>query len=198
MPVRHPIQNRRVATLDEVRGGISVEAIATGNAPKDSHRRLDMKQMLGYSDGAGLKRVARITLDPSGNINHRAIGAKNSSFKLPANAIITAAYYQVKTTFTSATDAATIALKLENTGDVLAAIAISDATNMWDAGIHGCKIGYPNLGADAAHDTQVEVAALFAGTFLRITTDCYLTATVAVEALTAGKAIIFLEYVIGA
>ena len=101
------------------------------------------------------------------------------------------------TTFTSATDAGTVALHAEAANDILAAIAINDATNMLDAGIHAGKPGIPNLGADAAHDSQVEHAALIAATCVKLTAARELTATVAVEALTAGKAVILVPYVIG-
>lgn len=150
----------------------------------------------GVSDGLGAKRIARATFDPSGNAAHQAIGAHGLGVTLPINAIVTRFWYDVITTFTSATDAATVALHAESANGLLAAIAISDASNVLDAGIHAGKPGYPNFGADAAHDTQVEVAALFAATMIKTTAARELTATVAVEAVTAGKMVLFAEYVI--
>jgi hypothetical protein len=151
----------------------------------------------GIDSPRGGERVARVTFDPSADTTRRTIAGHASTVKIPSKAIITKAWYEVITTFTSATDAATIAMSVEGPGDVLAAIAISDATNPHDAGIHGAKPGYPNFGADAAHDSQVEVAALFAGTFLKLTADRFVTFTVAVEALTAGKLALFIHYVMG-
>lgn len=148
------------------------------------------------ADGHGAKLVARATFNPSAVAGQRAIAAHGLGVTLPINAILEKAYVDVITTFTSATDAGTIAIHAQGAGDIIAAIAISDGTNVWDAGIHGSKIGFPALGADAAHDTAVEVAALFTGTYLKLTAARELTVTVAVEALTAGKLILFVEYVI--
>lgn len=151
----------------------------------------------GTADGLGNIRVARATFDPSANAGERTIAAHGLGVTLPDNAIIIGVGIDVVTTFTSATDAATIALHAESANDMLSAIAISAATNMWDAGQHAGLPGIPNLGADAAHDSQAEVAALIAATFVKLTAARELTATVAVEALTAGKAVIFVHYTIG-
>lgn len=193
-----PILDLPSATRAEIAAGLSVEARATANPQGERRRRFNVSEFAGVTDGLGAKRILRATFDPSANINHRTVAAHGLGVSLPDNAIITGYIVDVVTTFTSATDAATIALKAEGTGDLLAAIAISDSTNMWDAGIHAGKPGYPSLGADAAHDTQPEVAALFAASFVKTTAVREITATVAVEALTAGKAVIFVEYIIGA
>jgi hypothetical protein len=136
-------------------------------------------------------------LDSSGAAN-TTIAAHGLGVYIPTKAIITRFWWDVVTTFTSATDAATIAYKAQSANDLLSAIAISDASNVHDAGIHAGLPGFPNLGADAAHDSQVEVAALFAATFVKMTAERELTATVAVEALTAGKSVLFVEYYISA
>lgn len=57
---------------------------------------------------------------------------------IPEGAIITNAWYNVNTTFKSATDAATIAIGVETddaTG-IVAAVAISNGGNPWGAGVH--------------------------------------------------------------
>lgn len=135
--------------------------------------------------------------DSSGAAN-TTIAAHGLGVYLPIKAVITRAWWDVVTTFTSATDAATIALSAQSANDLVSAVAISAAGNVWDAGMHAGLPGFPALGADAAHDTQVEVAALFAATFIKMTAERELTATVAVEALTAGKAVLFVEYYISA
>lgn len=150
------------------------------------------------ADGLGVTRIARATFNPSATSGERTIGAHTLGITVPDKAIVTRFWYEVNTTFTSATDAATVAFSLEAADDLLAAIAISNATNVLDAGLHAGKPGLPNLGADAAHDSQVEVAALIAATLVKTTAARLITATVAVEALTAGKATLFLEYVQGA
>lgn len=153
-------------------------------------------------NGVVAKRVASAVFDTAGvdsaGAANTTIAAHGLGVYIPDNAVIEKIYVDVVTTFTSATDAATIALHAQAANDIVSAIAISDASNVWDAGIRGSKVGYPNLGADAAHDSALEVAALFAGTMLKLTAERELTATVAVEALTAGKAVIYVEYVLGA
>lgn len=135
--------------------------------------------------------------DSSGASN-KTIAAHGLGVYIPIKAVITKFYYDVVTTFTSATDAGTIAYSAQGANDLLSAIAISDATNVHDAGLHAGLPGYPNLGADAAHDSQVENAALNAATFIKLTVERELTATVAVEALTAGKAVLCVEYFVSA
>ncbi len=155
-------------------------------------------QVQGTADGLGFTRMARATFNPSANAGERTIGAHTLGVTVPDDAIITRFFYEVNTTFTSATDSGTIAFHVEGAGDLLAAIAISDASNVLDAGLRAGKPGYPNFGADAAHDSQPEVAALHAATFVKTSAARLITATVAVEALTAGKATLFAEYVQGA
>lgn len=138
------------------------------------------------------------TYDVSGG-DSGAIGAHALGVYIPKNAVVTRVFVDVVTTFTDgASDTATIALHAQSANDIVAAIAIADSTNVWDAGAHGSKIGFPNLGADAAHDSAVEVAALFAGTYLKMTAERELVATVATAALTAGKMNIFVEYFLSA
>lgn len=145
--------------------------------------------------GTVVREVAVATFDPSANTGDRTATAHGLGVYLPTKAIITKVWIDVVTTFTSpTTDDASIAIHVQSADDIVAAITIDDASNVWDAGIHGSKIGFPNLGADAAHDSALEVAALFAGTYLKLTAVREITATVAVEALTAGKANVYVEY----
>jgi hypothetical protein len=145
--------------------------------------------------GTVVRELAVATFDPSATSGERTIAAHGLGVYIPTKAIITRVWVDVVTTFTSATDAGTIALHLQAANDVVSAIAISDASNVWDAGIRGSKIGVPAL-ADTATETALVVNALFAASMLKLTAVRELTATVAVEALTAGKANIFVEYVI--
>lgn len=155
-----------------------------------------------FDSGLATKYVASALFDTAGTDSageaNTTIAAHPLGVFIPTKAIITRAWWDVITTFTSATDAATIALKAQTAGDIVAAIAISATGDVWDAGLHAGLPGFPNLGADAAHDSAIEVAALFAATFIKTTAERELTATVAVEALTAGKAILFVEYYISA
>jgi hypothetical protein len=101
--------------------------------------------------------------------------------QLPANAYVVNAWYEVLTTYTSGTDAATIGLGYETdsaTG-IKAAIAISNGANPWDAG------------------KAAAIAPQTPGSFpTKTTATRNLIMTVAVEALTAGALILHVDYVI--
>lgn len=86
---------------------------------------------------------------------------------VPDNFVVTAFNYDVITTFTSNTDAATVALGFATDGDIFTTAAISDGSNPLDAGPHPVS-----------------------GTPIKLTGDRSLQITVAGgEDLTAGKAI---------
>lgn len=149
--------------------------------------------------GLSTRYVAKAIFDTastdSSGVANTTIAAHGLGVYLPIYAIVTNAWVDVKTTFTSATDAGTIALKVQSAGDLTAAIAISDASNVWDAGLHGCLPG-SYAERTVAGDTAILDAASKAASYIKLTAERELTATVAVEALTAGKAVIFVEYVV--
>lgn len=108
----------------------------------------------------------------------KAIASHGLGLKIPKGAHVTKAYYKVLTTFTSATDAATIALQIVGANDVVSAVAISNGGNPWDAG--GLVVGIPTGSM---------------GNELNATTvDTEVVAVVAVEALTAGKLVLWVEW----
>lgn len=96
----------------------------------------------------------------------------------PANTYVVKSWYRVETTLTSATDAATVKLGLvDDDATIKAAVAISDVSNPWDAGLH-----------DGDNDgTAANASTLTAA-------DKSLVMTIAVEDLTAGKLIVYAEY----
>ena len=149
--------------------------------------------------GTVVRELAVATFDTAGTDSSGAanttIAAHGLGVYLPAKAIIINAWVDVVNTFTSATDAATIALKAEGTGDLTAALAISNASNIWDAGMHGCLPG-SYAEATVAGDSAILDGARKAASYVKTTVVREITATVAVEALTAGKANIFVEYVL--
>ena len=146
--------------------------------------------------GATVKEVAVATYDVSGG-DSGAVGAHGLGVYIPDNAVITKVWYDVVTTFTDgASDTATLALTIQSAGDAVAAIAISAATNVWDAGVHGSVIGFPAIAGSTATDTAIEVAALFAASYVKTTAIREITVTVATAALTAGKMRVFVEYFI--
>jgi hypothetical protein len=136
---------------------------------------------IGYQDGNYVPKVAKATFDTaaldSSGVANTTIAAHGLAVYIPNKAVVTRAWYEVNTTFTSATDAATIALKVNSANDLKSAVAISNGANAWDASIVD---GIP-----------VDTAA----TRIKITAERELTATVAVEALTAGKLTLFVEYI---
>lgn len=133
-------------------------------------------------DGLGFMRVAKATFDPSANSGHRSIGAHTLGVTIPDNALIVGGFREVLTTCADgASDNATIAFSIESAGDIVAAIAISNGSNPWDAGKQAI---IPK--ANTPESTAVKLSAA------RL-----ITATVAVHALTAGKVTIFLFYVQG-
>src|SRR3990167_11392123 len=83
-------------------------------------------------DGRGLIRVLRVTFDPSADASLRTTAAAyslpRSRAGLPSGAIVVRSWYEVITTFTSASDAATISIgyPTDDVAGIVAAIAISD------------------------------------------------------------------------
>ena len=110
-----------------------------------------------------------------------AAGAHTIGATIPINAFITGAWYWVKTTFTSATDAATLAISLEGANDIVSAIAISDGSNPWDTSALPVE-GIP----------KIETTS----TFLKTTAARALTVTTATETLTAGVLHVWVQYVV--
>lgn len=112
---------------------------------------------------------------------------------IPKGFCVTDAFYQVTTTFTSASDSATIALGVVADGDLNAAVAISGTNDPYDASFRGTLVTAPNLGADAAHDTALEVIELFSDIKLLTTADRAILANIAVDTITAGAFKLFIE-----
>jgi hypothetical protein len=127
--------------------------------------------------GSGALQVAHATYNPSSDTAMRTIAAHTLGVTIPNKAVVCGGFIDVVTTFTSATDAATIALSIQSANDIRSAVAISTGTS-WDAGAQPIipKANTPE------------------STSIKATADRLVTATVAVEALTAGKAEIYLYY----
>ncbi len=125
----------------------------------------------------GFKRgVGKCVFDTATTAN-RTIAPHGCGLIIPKNAIVTFAAYDVLTTFTSATDAATIAIKIVAANDVVSALAISNGSNIWDAGL------FETI-------PKVETSS----TWLTTTANSEVTFTVAVEALTAGKLVLWVSW----
>lgn len=133
-----------------------------------------------FEAGNTTPKIAVAVFNPSANVGERTIGAHGLGIYVPDKAVIKRAWYNVITTFTSATDAGTVALSAQSANDLKAAIAISNGANPFDAGI--------------LEGVPVDTAA----TRIKLTAERELVATVAVEALTAGKLVLYVEYIEGA
>lgn len=107
-----------------------------------------------------------------------AINLLTQGTVIPDGAVITRTFYQVLTTFTSATDSATIALAANAANDITTATAISAGGNIWDAGSF----------VAGSQDNAI-------GNILKLTADRELLMTVGVDVLTAGKIKVYVEYI---
>lgn len=152
------------------------------------------------------KREAKVIFDTAktdaSGVSNTTVAAHAQGVYIPSGATIVNAYYVVNTTFTSAADTATIAIKVEGTGDLVAGIAINDASNVWDSGsggsgasngAHGCLPG-SYAEATVAGDTAILDAARKAASYIVTTDTRAVTFTVGVQALTAGKLTLMIEY----
>lgn len=133
--------------------------------------------------GVSLFRAARFTFDPTANAGDRTIGAHVVGPIIPDNALILGGGMEILTTFTSATDAGTIAASVEGANDLVTATAISSGT-FWDA------VKYKGI-----VPTALELAGV--ATPIKLTAARQVTFTVAVEALTAGKLVGWVFYMVG-
>lgn len=114
---------------------------------------------------------------------------------IPSGAVVTSAYYVVNSIFTSPTsDNATIALTLQSAGDLKAAIAISAGSAVYAPGVRGCLPGHYALDGNAL--TAIAMSAGEAGSYILTTAERELTATVGVEAITAGELTLYVEYLV--
>jgi len=161
------VSEAKIAALSVSEGKIAANAVSEG------------KLAAPNADGLHPSRIARATYDFAEHGG--AISTIGLGVTLPDNAIVTRAWYEVITTLTSATDAATVSIDIpvDDVAGILAAIAISNVANAWDAGLH-----------EAIQDGTV------ANFSIKTTAARELSITIAVEAVTAGKFILFAEYVV--
>lgn len=163
-------------------------AVATDDIGTAAKMNLKLETVLeadletGHSyaaDGLNEKRVARATYDFAEHGG--AISTIGLGVTLPDNAIVVRAFYEVLTTLTSAGDTATIAVTIptDDVAGIVAATAINAGGNVWDAGHHEA--------------IQTGTAATFSE---KCTAARELSVTIAVQAVTAGKFILWCEYVI--
>ena len=122
-----------MARLSEV-----AASTATANVPFTPGTDIFIKIRFTGTNGriGPFSEVAAHVTDTFDATAGKAIGTHALTETMPDNCIVTYAYYDVGTTFTSLIDLATIALGIatDDATGIKAAIAINDASNPWDAG----------------------------------------------------------------
>lgn len=123
------------------------------------------------TDGLTVKGILRVTYDFA--VNGGAVGAIPLAVTLPDKAVISRGYGDIITAFTSTGGTGTIALGANTGNDLLAAVDADTLSGQFDL-----------------------IPAGAIANFVKATAARVITLTVATNAITAGKAIFFLEYVI--
>lgn len=116
------------------------------------------------------------TTDRTG-VSNKTVAAHPQGVFLPLGAVISKVQFQVKTAFTSVDSTATIAFTAQTAADCYAATAVSG-----NPGTTGFYAGIPD--GTVTH-------------MISLTAEREINVTVGVEALTAGKALIIVDYFIG-
>lgn len=146
-------------------------------APEFQGKRGILKAESGLIVNFAAKAIFDTAGNDSAGVSNKTVAAHGLGVFLPIGAIITKAYFQVKTGFTSAGSTATIALKAQTANDIYTATAVSGA------------MGTPGIIAGVSDGA--------AANMITLTAERELVATVAVQALTAGKGFLVVEYTIG-
>lgn len=160
---------------------------------------------------ANAKAGTRVVLTAGGAtdvyLQKNCFGAVGTGLIIPKGAIITDMFYDVITTLKSwdgawgagNEDLATVALSLLAANDLVSAVTIADAGNVWDAGIKGTLYGSPALGSNAAtldSGTSILYAKERAAVLKKMTADTELVATIGVDPISQGKIDFYVEYFI--
>lgn len=122
-------------------------------------------------DGLGVMGVARATYDFA--VDGGAVSSIGLGVTIPDNAIIVGGVLDIVTAFTSTGGTGTIALDSEGAGDLLAAVD-----------------------ADTLSGVVALIPVWTAATAIKMTAANELTITIATAAITAGKAVLFVQYVV--
>lgn len=161
---------------------MSLLDIVYGEAVRANYKIFRLPATKKVTQGNMTQLKAKVVFDTAltdaNGVSNKTVASHPQNVFIPANAVITRAYYVVNTAFTSASgNTGTIAITDQTAGDIKAAVAVSDAT----------------LVGAGANDTIVSGAAT---THIINTAERQLTFTVAVAALTAGKLTLVVEYYI--
>lgn len=168
------VTTAKILNLNVTAGKIAADAVTTAKI-LDANVT-EPKLAAVSSTTLGVKRILLGVFDATAG---KALGTYAIACAIPDNAILQRLDYEVTTTFTSAgADAGTIALQLQAGDDLIAAVAISDGANPWDAAV-------PKV-------TKVTGAT---STWIKTTAARQVSAVVAEQALTAGVLRVYGEFV---
>lgn len=181
--ITFPDSDQTVGTATSIQDDLIVKAdfadedwgditISSNVATIDAGVVTEAKLTVISADGLHAYRVARATYDRA--VDGGAQGAIPLGVTLPDNAVITRAYFDIITGMTSSGGTGTIAITTEGSGDVLAAV---DADTLSTGLTEGIQTGT-------------------VGNMIKMTAAREITATIAAEDLTAGKFVVFIEYVV--
>ncbi len=137
-----------------------------------------MREDTDIKDGLGHVRKLRLTYDFAvlgGAIS--AINLGDLRDLIPDNGVVLGGFVDVLTTLTTAGgDAGTVAISVEGADDIVAAIAVNNGANPWDAGLQ-----------DIVPDRT-------AANMVKTTAERRVVVTIAGQVVTAGKFEVTLEY----
>lgn len=157
----------------------NLKSVTPGGILKDLNDNFGYIAPLNSSYGIGNLRVVRCLFDTSANdndgVSNKTIAAHKVSVAIPAYALIVGGFLDVNTAVTSTNSTATIAVHVVAANDVVSAAQVNGAP-------------WSTIGRKAI----VPKANTPESTSLKATTESYVTFTVAVEALTAGKVTCYL------
>jgi len=174
----------RVAVAGDYVAGVALtscggadEVVRVFLLPSTSTSSTALDTTYAESSNSGL-HVAQVTYDFA--VDGGVIGPILLGATIPDNAIVWDGFYEVLTTVTTAgADAGTLALHVNSANDLVTATAVSAGGNIWDAGIHPI--------------VPVGTAALA----IKLTAARALTLTIGGQAVTAGKFVLYVFYVLG-
>ena len=152
-----------------------LKPVSTGGLLKDVNDNFEALSTIGAFDGLHQRRTAVFTFDATGEDN-QAVDDYEAPWDLPANAIIVGGVLDVVKAFTGETGA-TLAVSIVGANDIVAAAGVDGAP--WST--TGRKAIVPKSNTPES-------------TSIKLTADSAITFTVAVEALTDGKAVLYLDY----
>lgn len=164
-----------------VGSGTTLASVAvSGDATLSSAGVLTVANTTGLS-GLFAPKIALLVYDFA--VDGGAISdiTPSTSPTIPDNAVVWLESYDVLTTVTTAgADAGTIKLSFATDGDLTTALAVSDALNAWDAGVH------------LASRTALQAGILPVA--VKLTAARQPRVTIATQAVTAGKIVFQLRY----